>query len=72
MSTSFRLLLPRQLYAAMVAQAQAELPNECCGLLAGRIDAGVGRVEQRYPLVNELTSPVEFQSEPRGMQCRPT
>src|SRR5438093_352430 len=67
LSTSFRLLLPLQLYAAMVEQAQAELPNECCGLLAGRIEDGVGRVEQRYPLVNELASPVEFQSEPRGM-----
>ena len=47
----------------MLEQAQAELPNECCGLLAGRVADGVGRVEMRYPLVNELTSPVEYSAE---------
>ena len=68
-STPFRLLLPTQFYTAMLAQAQAELPNECCGLLAGRLDpaAGVGRVEKRYPLVNLVASPVEFLSEPVSM-----
>lgn len=69
MSTSFQLLLPRQILAAMLAQAQAEWPNECCGLLAGTREAGgtVGRVERCYPLVNELASPTEYQSEPRSM-----
>jgi proteasome lid subunit RPN8/RPN11 len=52
----------------MVAQAVAELPNECCGLLAGRVEAGgVGRVVRRYPLVNALASPVLFESEPRSL-----
>src|SRR3954471_10400237 len=63
-----RLSVPRPLFAAMVEQALAERPNECCGLLAGRIlPDGVGRVEQRYPRVNAAASPVEFLSEPRGM-----
>jgi proteasome lid subunit RPN8/RPN11 len=45
----------------MLAQAEAELPNECCGLLAGRIVGDdEGRVEERYPLFNKLASPVEF------------
>jgi proteasome lid subunit RPN8/RPN11 len=59
----------------LIAQARAELPNECCGLLAGRIipepagpDSGLlGRVLQEYPLVNAAASPVEFLSEPRSM-----
>ncbi len=67
MSTPFRLLLPRQFYIAILEQAQAELPNECCGLLAGRIEDGVGRVEARYPLVNEAASPIEYNAEPRSV-----
>jgi proteasome lid subunit RPN8/RPN11 len=52
----------------MVAQARAELPNECCGLLAGPSHAGgVARISHRYPLVNELASPTEYRSDPRGM-----
>ena len=49
----FRLEVPRALYSAMLEQARAELPNECCGLLAGTVEEGVGRVVARYPLVNE-------------------
>ncbi len=32
---SFRLLLPAPILQAILDQARAELPNECCGLLAG-------------------------------------
>lgn len=69
LSTPFRLQVPRSLLDEMLAQARAELPNECCGLLAGRIDrsAGVGRVERRYPLVNEAASPTEYLSEAKSM-----
>jgi proteasome lid subunit RPN8/RPN11 len=51
----------------MVHQAQSELPNECCGLLAGRLDQGVGRVTRRYPLVNAAASPTEFESDAKSM-----
>lgn len=44
----------------MVQQARAELPNECCGLLAGTPD---GRVLCRYPLVNTAASPREYMAE---------
>jgi proteasome lid subunit RPN8/RPN11 len=59
----------------MLAQAVAELPNECCGLLAGRTtqtadDATVfchGQVLRRYPLVNAAASPVEYLSDAQSM-----
>jgi proteasome lid subunit RPN8/RPN11 len=61
LSTPFLLKIPRRFYEEMVAQALSELPNECCGLLAGTIRQTpvlrVGKVERVYPLVNavELT-----------------
>jgi [CysO sulfur-carrier protein]-S-L-cysteine hydrolase len=63
------LQIPRHLYDAMIAQARAELPNECCGLLAGHIFAveGPRRVVQLYPLVNATASPVEYTSDARSM-----
>jgi proteasome lid subunit RPN8/RPN11 len=63
----FRLELPRELYEAMIAQALAERPNECCGLLAGVIVEGIGRVMRHYPLVNAAASPVLYESEPQSM-----
>jgi len=51
----------------MVQHAQSELPNECCGLLAGRRDGDALRVLARHPLVNEAASRVEYLSEPRSM-----
>lgn len=53
----------------MLAQALAELPNECCGLLSGKVDANraVAEVTHRYALVNDLHSPTEFLSEPKSM-----
>src|SRR5262245_53416718 len=57
----------------MLEQARTELPNECCGLLAGRMPEGeetterMGRVVQRYPLVNAVASPREYLSDPQSM-----
>lgn len=72
MSRSFRLLVPRDLYDAMIAQAFAELPNECCGLFAGYIEEiefadRTVRVARRYPLTNALADPREFLSDARSM-----
>ena len=67
MNTAFRLLIPEALYRAMLAHARAELPAECCGLLAGTIEGGVGRVTIHLPLVNALASPTEYESDPRSM-----
>lgn len=73
LSIPFRLLLPRSLYEALVAQAKTEAPLECCGLLAGTRGAdGTAVATVRYPLVNAARSPVLFESEPRSMldACR--
>jgi proteasome lid subunit RPN8/RPN11 len=64
LSTPFRLLLPRQLHKEVVAQAQSELPNECCGILAGTLGTdGIARITHRYALVNALASPTEYEWE---------
>jgi proteasome lid subunit RPN8/RPN11 len=49
----------------MLAQAAAERPLECCGLLAGPpADGGPElRVVRHYPLVNAAASSVEYESE---------
>ena len=53
----------------MVAHAKSERPNECCGVLAGTIDAerNIACVQKQYALVNEAASPREYLSEPRSM-----
>jgi proteasome lid subunit RPN8/RPN11 len=63
----FRLQVPRAIVEEMFRQAVAELPNECCGILAGRVEGGVGRVIKRHPLVNAAASGREYESEPRSM-----
>lgn len=69
MSMVFHLSVPAGFVKEMIEQAQLEQPFECCGLLAGTIDekTRVGEVVRRYPLVNELASPVAYLSEPRSM-----
>lgn len=58
------LTLPKEIREAIVCQADAESPFECCGLLAGDRD---GRVNLAIPLRNELQSPIAFRSEARSM-----
>ena len=67
MSMPFRMQLPRRIRDEMIAHARAELPNECVGLLAGVIEGGMGRVVERFPLVNAAASPREFLSQPESM-----
>jgi proteasome lid subunit RPN8/RPN11 len=51
----------------MLQHAQSELPNECCGILAGVREGDALRVLAWYPLVNEAASPVEYRSDARSM-----
>ena len=75
MSIPFRLLIPRSLYDRMVTHAQAELPLECCGLLAGEpppdqtLVPGIPNLmaTHYYPLRNAAASPVEFLSDAKEM-----
>jgi len=58
------LHIPEAMYEEMVQHAQAELPNECVGMLIGKSD---GTVAEYLPLVNELKSPTRFLTEPYSM-----
>ena len=44
----------------MVAHARVDLPNECCGILAGRD----GRVVKLYRMTNVEASPFRFSMDP--------
>jgi proteasome lid subunit RPN8/RPN11 len=70
LSTPFRLLVPPDVLSELVAQAKAELPNECCGMLAGVLAGGVGRVVRRIPLRNQLADPKRFFNNGQDL-CRP-
>jgi [CysO sulfur-carrier protein]-S-L-cysteine hydrolase len=53
----------------MIAQAVAEAPLECCGLLLGppAEQGGERRVAAHFPLINALASPTEYESQPESM-----
>jgi [CysO sulfur-carrier protein]-S-L-cysteine hydrolase len=54
------LLLPREIYMAILEHAKSELPNECCGMLAGVREGNVLSVKACHKLVNEAKSPTEY------------
>ena len=62
-----RIRVPDTLLAELVRHARDESPNECCGLLAGRIEDGVGVATTRYEVENALHSPTEYATDARGM-----
>jgi [CysO sulfur-carrier protein]-S-L-cysteine hydrolase len=53
--------IPQQIRDQMVAHAFNELPNEACGLLAGRD----GRAEAFYPMRNADESPMTYRLDPK-------
>ena len=53
--------IPTDIHDAMIAHAEAGLPNEACGLLAGRD----GRAERFLPLANADDSPVTYRLDPK-------
>lgn len=62
-----RIRVPETLLAEVVRHARDEAPNECCGLLAGLIEEGVGVATTRYAVENALHSPTEYATDARGM-----
>ena len=50
----------RRFVDEMVAHAREDLPNECCGILAGRD----GRVLKLYRMTNLAASPFRFDMDP--------
>jgi proteasome lid subunit RPN8/RPN11 len=62
-----RLEISPLLREEMIAQARAEAPNECCGLLAGHIHGMVGRSSARFPIANDLASPELYLTNAQAM-----
>ncbi len=60
-----KLEVEKSLWRAMIAQAEETLPEECCGLAAGRD----GVITEIIAVENALHSPIEFRMEP-GAQIR--
>lgn len=54
------ITIPEDIVSAIIGQAQNELPNEACGLLAG-VD---GKVVKRYAMTNADQSPEHFSFDP--------
>lgn len=52
--------IPADIRQAMISHAEQEVPNEACGLLAGR----GGRVEHFYPMRNADNSPYTYRLDP--------
>ena len=50
---------------AIIAHAQSGLPNEACGLLAGKMEGDVKNVEKVYLLPNPDNSPEHFSIDPK-------
>ena len=67
MNSRYILRIPRQVYVAMIDHARAELPNECCGILAGQFAEHIAVTTLHLPLVNDLADPRRFHTEPRSM-----
>ena len=51
------MLIARQLYEQIVAHAQAEAPNECCGMVAARDGTAV----KVYRATNAAASPLRYE-----------
>jgi proteasome lid subunit RPN8/RPN11 len=62
-----RLVIPGELLEAMIAHARTALPNECCGVLAGRIVEGTARVETHYAIGNDAASTSAYLSNARDL-----
>jgi [CysO sulfur-carrier protein]-S-L-cysteine hydrolase len=56
------LSIPQAVLDAMIAQAEAERPCECCGFLVGK-----DRIERAVPLRNALASPVAYEVDAREL-----
>jgi proteasome lid subunit RPN8/RPN11 len=49
--------IARELYEQIVRQAQAEAPNECCGMIASRD----GEAVAVHPAINQAASPLRYE-----------
>jgi len=59
------ITLERGILEQMVKQARQELPNECCGILAGQKNGEDTEIIDIYPLKNIDQSPEHFSMDPK-------
>jgi proteasome lid subunit RPN8/RPN11 len=59
------IVLNQSQYREMLAHCLDELPNEACGLVAGRVEAAKKIIEKVYLLSNPDKSPEHFSMDPR-------
>lgn len=57
--------IPKNLVEKIIEQGKAELPNECCGMLAGRVKESVTEIMEIYPMTNVDHSPEHFSLDPK-------
>lgn len=57
--------LPRSIRDEIARQAETELPNECCGYLAGTRSNADITVSMRVPMTNVAASPEHFSFDPK-------
>lgn len=57
--------LKKEDFEKILAHAESELPNEACGLIAGRIDGEVKTIEKVYLLTNIDHSNEHFSLDPK-------
>jgi len=62
-----RFVISDLLLAEVIEHGRRELPNECCGLLAGRIAEGVGTVTTRFTIGNDAASTTEYETNARDL-----
>jgi proteasome lid subunit RPN8/RPN11 len=60
-----KITLKQADYSALIEHARRNLPNEACGLIAGRDDNGDRVIEKIYLLTNTDMSPEHFSIDPR-------
>lgn len=59
------ILLKNHHFQEIISYAQKKLPNEACGLLAGRIENDIKIIEEVYYLTNIDQSPEHFSMDPK-------
>jgi proteasome lid subunit RPN8/RPN11 len=62
-----KLNIPNSLVEEIIEHGRDELPNECCGLLAGRIAEDVGIATRRYVIKNDAASSKNYRGNARDM-----
>lgn len=57
--------MPKEFVERIITNAQHDLPNESCGMFAGKITNGTITVEKIYPMTNVDQSPEHFSLDPK-------